>query len=113
MDGPGLDALRDLVRRVAPQAQEVVSYGLVGYRTPGRSKAARVFVSGWRDHVALYPLPPDEALRAELAPWVRGKGTLWFALDEELPTALLEQAVVSLMGEGPAVNGMGPGTGDD
>lgn len=106
---PGLDALRDLVRRVAPQAQEVVSYGLVGHRAPGRSKAARVFVSGWKDHVALYPLPSDDALRTELAPWVRGKGTLWFALDEELPTALLEQTVVSLMGEGLPTGGMGPG----
>ncbi|MDO4243596.1 MAG: DUF1801 domain-containing protein [Actinomyces sp.] len=97
---PGLDALRDLVRHVAPHAEEVVSYGIIGYRMPGGSRAAKVFVWGWTDHVALYPLPADENLRAELAPWARGKGTLWFGLDTELPTALLKRAVASLMGDG-------------
>ncbi|WP_136314235.1 DUF1801 domain-containing protein [Actinomyces procaprae] len=94
---PALDALRDLVRRTAPGVEEVISYGIIGYRIPGRSKAARVFVSGWKDHVALYPLPSQEALRTELAPWVRGKGTLWFGLDEGLPTTLLERTVAALL----------------
>ncbi|VEG29326.1 DUF1801 domain-containing protein [Actinomyces howellii] len=97
---PMLDELRDLVRQVAPEAEEVVSYGLIGYRMPGRSRAAKVFVSGWRDHVALYPQPDDEALRAELSPWVRGKGTVWFSLSEDLPTALLERVVASMTGSG-------------
>lgn len=51
-----------------------------------------------RPRGALPPLPADEDLHAELDPWARGKGTLWFGLDTELPTALLERAVAPLTG---------------
>ncbi|WP_194785237.1 DUF1801 domain-containing protein [Actinomyces haliotis] len=94
---PGVDRLRELVRDVAPEAEEVVSYGLIGYRMPGRSKAARVFVSGWKGHLGMYPLPKDTEentqLRAELEPWVHGKGTLWLPLDGELPEDVLRRMV--------------------
>lgn len=91
---PAFDALRDLVRATLPDAAEVVSYGVLGYKTgPGR---ARVYVAGYRDHVALYPLPADEGLRAELAPYVHGKGTLWFDLDGDLPRDLITRTVRAL-----------------
>lgn len=88
------DELRALVRETLPDATETISYGVLGYRTvPGR---ARVYVAGYAGHVALYPLPPDEDLRAQLAPWVHGKGTLRFALDQPLPRELLVATVRSL-----------------
>ncbi|WP_408647161.1 hypothetical protein [Tessaracoccus coleopterorum] len=64
-----------------PDGVETISYRIIGYRVGGRVKA---FVSGWRDHVAVYPVPGG-ALREELQPYVHGKGTLWFALDTPLP----------------------------
>ncbi len=48
-----------------------------------------MYVSGWKDHGAVYLVPRDEALEAELAPYRHGKGTLWFPLDEPLPRDLL------------------------
>ncbi|WP_303323880.1 DUF1801 domain-containing protein [Actinomyces radicidentis] len=74
--------------RAAPGAVEVVSYGLIGYRI-GKPRACRMYVSGWKDHGAVYLVPRDEALEAELAPYRHGKGTLWFPLDEPLPRDLL------------------------
>lgn len=94
---PMFDELRDLVRNALPHADEVFSYGIVGYKhVKGR---ARVFVSGWRDHVAVYPVPADPDLQAELAPFVRGKGTLWFPLNRPLPRELVLRVVDALAGD--------------
>lgn len=88
------EELRGLVRGMLTDAREVVSYGIIGYKIDrGR---ARVFISGWKDHLAIYPVPKDEALRNELAPFIKGKGTLWFALDQSLPTNLIKKVVQSL-----------------
>lgn len=91
---PLLDELRRLVRDVLPEADEVLSYGVIGYRV-GRGRC-RVFVGGWADHVSLYPVPKDEELIAELAPYQRGKGTLWFRLDAALPHDLIRRVVARL-----------------
>lgn len=88
-------ALRDIVKAEIPQAHEVVSYGIIGYK-PNLKKGATVFVSGWKDHVAMYPIPKDEALRDELAPYIHGKGTLWFKLSEPLPEELIRRTVRAL-----------------
>ena len=90
------DELRALVRAEAPNAAEVLSYGIVGY-TPDPKKGARVFISGWKDHVALYPVPREPEWAAELAPYQRGKGTLWFPLDRPLPAELIRRLVQELI----------------
>ncbi len=92
---PHFDELHSLVRGMLPNASEVLSYGVVGYKVD--DKRARVFISGWKDHVAMYPIPKDEALRVELAPFIRGTGTLWFALGQPLPKVLIKNAAKSLV----------------
>lgn len=92
---PHFDALRELVRDELPNANEVVSYGIIGYKVD--AKRARVFVSGWKDHVAVYPIPRhDESLLDELNPYIKGKGTLWFPLDQPLPAKLIQRTVRAL-----------------
>lgn len=91
---PKFDELRSIVRGELPSANEVVSYGIIGYKIDQRR--SRVFVSGWKDHVAMYPLPKNESIRKELEPYVRGKGTLWFGLDEPLPGAMIRRVVQEL-----------------
>ena len=85
--------LRTLVREVLPQAQEVISYAIVAYKVDERRPP--VYISGWRDHVALYPVPRDENLRNDLEPYIKGKGTLWFGLDKPLPAELIKAAVLA------------------
>lgn len=92
---PLFDELRAIVRAELPQAREVVSYGIIGYKTD--EKRARVFISGWKDHVALYPVPKGEALLKDLQPYVKGKGTLWFALNKKLPHKLVKRTVKALV----------------
>lgn len=92
---PKFDELRQLLSETIPQAKEVLSYGIVGYKID--DKRARVFISGWKDHLAIYPVPRDKELQIVLAPHIRGKGTLWFRLDEPLPKAQIRAAVAALV----------------
>ena len=86
--------LRQLVREELPKSREVLSYGIVGYKID--DKRARVFISGWRDHLAVYPVPDDEELRQQLNPYIKSKGTLWFPLDEPLPRNLIKSVIRAL-----------------
>jgi uncharacterized protein YdhG (YjbR/CyaY superfamily) len=88
------DELRELAKTVLPNAEEVFSYGIVGYKVD--EKRARVFISGWKDHVAMYPIPKQESLRTELSPYIKGKGTLWFPLDKPLPKKLIKKTMQAL-----------------
>ncbi len=92
---PRFDELRELVTSELPQAHEVMSYGIVGYKLDPKKRAV-VFISGWKDHLGVYPIPKDAQLQKELAPHIKGKGTLWFMLDAPLPRELIRRTVVSL-----------------
>ncbi len=92
---PKFDELRQLVTETIPQAKEVFSYGIVGYKID--DKRARVFISGWKDHLAIYPVPRNPELQEKLAPHIKGKGTLWFKLDEPLPKPLIKKVVEALV----------------
>src|SRR3990167_9355886 len=91
---PLFDDMRRLVKATLPDAVEVLTYGIVGYKID--DKRACVFISGWKDHVAMYPIPKDEALQSKLQPYIKGKGTLWFELDQPLPVDLITTTVESL-----------------
>ncbi len=88
------DELRKVVKGVLPHAEEVLSYGIIGYKID--EKRPRVFISGWRDHVAMYPIPKTTTLKNALKPYVKSKGTLWFALGEPLPRNLIREVVTEL-----------------
>lgn len=89
------DELREIVRTEIPNAHEVTSYGIIGYKSD-INRRAKVFISGWKDHVAVYPIPKNEVLRKELEPYIKGKGTLWFKLDGPLPIGLIQKVVREL-----------------
>lgn len=88
--------MRDLAQADAAGAKEKLSYGIIGYVPEGRRRAY-VFVSGWKDHVALYPVPADPELATELEPFHKGKGTLWFPLDADLPSDLIRRTTRALL----------------
>ena len=92
---PKFDELRQLVLSEIPHLHEVLSYGIIGYK-PDVSKRAVVFISGWKDHLAIYPLPKDASLVKKLESYIHGRGTLWFALDQPLPKELIIETVRAL-----------------
>lgn len=88
--------LRKMVKELLPESMEVLSYGILGYKAD--KKRARVFISAFKDHVAIYPVPKDPQLEDELTPYRKGKGTLWFSLEGDLPKELIKRTVLALWG---------------
>jgi len=95
-----LQAVRRLVRAAAPEAEEIVSYGVCGYRQHG----VLVYIGAAKKHVALYAVGAN--LRAqyadELKPYVSGDSTIRFPLNEPLPEALVTKLVKARVAENEA-----------
>ena len=86
-----LEAIRQLVRTVAPEAEEVISYNMPAFRYKG----ILVYYAAHTNHVALYPasLQALSAFGPDLAGLQTSKGTIQFPLGSELPVSLVERIV--------------------
>ena len=94
-----LEEVRRTIHAVVPTAGEKISYQIPTITLDGKSL---MYFSGWREHIAVYPIPPlDAALAAELEPYRSGKGTLKFPLKQPIPYDVigrLAQAFVAARG---------------
>jgi uncharacterized protein YdhG (YjbR/CyaY superfamily) len=65
---------------------------------------AFAFFSGYAKHMSIHPVPhtDDEQLAAAIAPYVAGKGTLRFSLDQPLPVELIKKVVAALYAQAKA-----------
>lgn len=85
-----LKTLRAIIRSAAPQAEELMSYGMPYYKYHGRL----AYFGYFKDHVSLFAIPPIAAeFKKKLN--VTGKATIRFEFDEKLPTALLKKIVAT------------------
>jgi len=92
-----LQEVRARLRSAVPTADEGISYGIPVFTLDGRYL---VYFAGWKLHISVYPLPEgDAALDEAMAPYVAGKGTLKFPLDEPIPYDLIERVAARLLEE--------------
>ena len=91
-----LEHVREVVGRVAVDAEEAISYGMPAFERDGK-----FFLSyaGWKRHCSIYPLTDAflAAHRAELEGYGRTKGSLHFTPERPLPDVLLEDLVRDLL----------------
>jgi uncharacterized protein YdhG (YjbR/CyaY superfamily) len=86
-----LEALRALIKAIAPEATETISYAIPTFDLNGRHL---VHFAGYAKHVGLYPTPSGmEAFERDLEPFKRGKGSVQFPLGRPLPTDLIRRIV--------------------
>jgi len=86
-----LEEIRVLIKSLAPDAKSKISYQIACFELNGRNL---VHFAGWKKHVSLYPVPAgSEAFQRQIKPYVDGKGTLKFPLDEPLPIKLIGRIV--------------------
>lgn len=87
-------ALRDLVAQHAPGATETLSYNMPTFLVDGRRL---LHASAWKEHLAIYPLPPAQDLDAETAAALEahssGASTLKLLYREAWPAALVDAVV--------------------
>lgn len=94
IDAPKRTALariRKIVRRVVPEAEEVISYGMPAFKYKGKYL---VGFNVFKDHMSLFPASgPIAALQSKLADFKLAKGTIQFTLEHQIPASTIEAIV--------------------
>jgi uncharacterized protein YdhG (YjbR/CyaY superfamily) len=86
-----LRKIRKLIKENAPGAEELISYGMPGYRT---NKKPLVYFAAFKNHIGLYATPSGhEKFKKELSKYKQGKGSVQFPLDQPVPYKLIERIV--------------------
>ncbi|NOT50630.1 MAG: hypothetical protein HOP10_05080 [Chitinophagaceae bacterium] len=85
-----LQKIRKTIKAAAPKADEMISYGIAGYKYKGML----IYFAGFKNHVSVYPAPRTvEPFKKELAAYRGGKGTVQFPNDEPVPLGLVKRIV--------------------
>ena len=88
-----LERIRRLVKEFLPEAKEVISYGMPGFKYKNKYLLG---YAAFKDHLSLFPTSqPIELLQDALEAYTTSKGTIQFTLDNPLPDGLI-RAIVDL-----------------
>jgi uncharacterized protein YdhG (YjbR/CyaY superfamily) len=86
-----LKTMRDLIKKLAPDAEEQIAYGMPAYKT---FKKPLVYFAAFKSHIGFYATPTGhEAFKKGLSVYKQGKGSVQFPLDEPLPTELISKII--------------------
>lgn len=87
---PILGLVRDTIRKVIPDADEGISYGIPAYKL---ADASVIFFAGFKQHYSLYPATDGvaQAFAKELARYEVSKGTIRFPFSRPVPVRLIER----------------------
>jgi len=86
-----LKRIRTLVVENAPEAEEVMAYGMPGYKT---NKKPLVYFAAFKNHIGFYATPSGHSeFRNELANYKQGKGSVQFPIDKPIPYDLIERMI--------------------
>ncbi len=83
-----LKSIRAAIKKSAPKAEEVISYGMPAYKYKGML----VFFAGYKNHIGFYPTSSGiAAFKKEISKYVWSKGAVQFPIDKPLPLALISK----------------------
>ncbi len=85
-----LKAIRAIVKEIAPEAEEKISYGIPTFALHGNL----VHFAGYENHIGFYPgSAPIEKFANDLKEYKTSKGTVQFPLDKPLPLELIRRMI--------------------
>jgi uncharacterized protein YdhG (YjbR/CyaY superfamily) len=85
-----LEQLRATIKRVAPQAEETISYQMPTFKIQGNL----VHFAAYQHHIGFYPAPSGiSAFLNELKQYKNAKGSVQFPVDRPLPLDLIARIV--------------------
>jgi uncharacterized protein YdhG (YjbR/CyaY superfamily) len=86
-----LNQVRMTIKKVAPKAEEKISYGMPAFRLHNKDL---IYFAAFAKHIGVYALPSgNEAFKKELTKYKTGKGSIQFPLDRPIPFDLLAKIV--------------------
>ena len=102
-----LRAIQGIVKKAAPDAQEVISYNMPAFKLNG----VLVYFAGYAHHIGLYPYASAiKKFKKELSKYKTSKGTVQFSLDKPLPVSLIEKIISFRVKENLAKKNLSGGT---
>lgn len=85
-----LQQMRGIIRKAAPNAEEVISYGMPAYKV----HSVLVYFAGYKAHIGFYPTGSGiAAFQKEITRYKNSKGAVQFPLDKPLPVNLITKMV--------------------
>ena len=88
-----LEKIRSIVNEIVPDAQEVITYGMPGFKYKGKYLVA---FSIFKDHVGLFPTAgPIEALNDKLTDFKTSKGGVQFTPQKPIPESLIKEILLA------------------
>lgn len=85
-----MEKLREIIKKAAPKAEEVISYKMPAFKQNG----VLVYFAGYKNHIGFYPTGSGiRAFQKEIADFKNSKGAVQFPLDKSLPVGLITKMV--------------------
>jgi uncharacterized protein YdhG (YjbR/CyaY superfamily) len=85
-----LQSIRKLIKKLAPEAEEKISYQIPTFYLNGNL----VHFAAFKSHIGFYPTPSGiSSFEKELSKYKQGKGSVQFPLDRPIPMDLIARIV--------------------
>lgn len=83
-----LKKVRGVIRKAAPEAEEVMGYGIPTYKLNGNL----VHFGGFKKHIGFFPSPSGiNKFKKQLIKYKVSKGTIQFPLENPIPFDLIQK----------------------
>ncbi len=94
-----LEALREAILEVVPEAEQVISYRVPAFRVEGKTVAG---FAAFKDHLSYLPFSGSVlgVLEDELGDYTMTKSSLHFPVDRPLPKALVRRLISVRLDQG-------------
>ncbi len=85
-----LKTLRNVIKEIAPQAEETISYKIPTFKLKGNL----VHFAAYKNHIGFYPTPSAiQEFKKELFPYEVSKGPIKFPITQAIPYDLIKRIV--------------------
>ena len=88
-----LEKLRQTIKSVAPEAEEVISYNIPSFKYHGML----VHFAAFKNHCSFFPGGIVENFKEELKDFKISKGTIQFTIEKPIPASLVKKIVKERM----------------
>ena len=87
-----LEQIRATIKKVVPEAEETISYGIPTFNLKG---TYLIYFAAYKKHIGFYPVPSGiDEIDKEFASYkTSGKGTIQFPLNKPMPLDLIIKLV--------------------